>query len=329
MAGMLISAGTLSALLLLLEVAYRYQWVDFYGYELAMLNKPATLSDKTQKVLVLGDSFSASNGSYVAMLNDSLSGYAVVNSAIPGTSMREMSFIAKNRIDRFKPDLLLLQVYPGNDLLDISHPRNTQSISWFRNLYWFSVDRCAWLGWLNYKLAGLRKVIDTEQHFVIPKAGDTFSVDGYSSRVKLLIKADSSFIANSNNVTEGRYSAAFEKMIGYMHTVTEYYKSVKPDGKIVVIVMPHCSSVSEIYYNNYLRMGGALSGFKNGPTEFTQRLARQLPDASVVDVTDALITKEQLGERTYYMNDEHLTPVGQKVVADSLTRVLLPVLSAH
>lgn len=329
MAGILISAGTLSALLLLLEVAYRYQWVDFYGYELAMLNKPAVLSGNTPKVLVLGDSFSATNGSYVTWLNDSLSGYAVVNSAIPGTSMREMSFLAKKRIDRFKPDLLLLQVYPGNDLIDVSHPHNRQRISWLRNLYWFSAERCACLGWLNYKLAGLRKVIDTEQHFVIPQAGDTFSVDGYSSRVKLLIKADSSFIANSNNVAEGRYCAAFEKMIGYVHTVTEYYKSVKPDGKIVVIVVPHCSSVSEIYYYNYLRMGAALNGFKSGPDEFTQRLVRQLPDARIVDVTDALIAKEQLGERTYYMNDEHLTPVGQKTVADTLTRILLPVLSAH
>lgn len=325
----LVTVCTIAVMLLLLEIAFRYQWFDFYGVELRALNSSIDKSPKGKKVLVFGDSFSAANNGYVTMLSDSLAGVSVINSAVPGTSMREMSLIARKRIDKYAPDVLILQLYPGNDLTDISHPVNYDSVSILRNLYWQAVDNWCSLGWLNYKLAGVRQLIDNEQHFVVPQTSDTFSINNYSSRVKLLIKADNSFIVNSAFVAAGKYSTAFDKQLNYIKSITAYYKSVKPDGRVVLLVVPHCSMVSPVYYHNYQMMGAILNEDNNSASIYTSKLAAQLPDLLLLDATNALAYKERAGGQTYYMNDEHLTTVGHKTVADTLVKVLLPILSAY
>jgi len=75
--------------IILLEIAYRYQIVDFYGKHLRGLNSKTVLANKENKetLLVLGDSFSASPFSYVSHLKDSLPELNVVNASISGTSL--------------------------------------------------------------------------------------------------------------------------------------------------------------------------------------------------------------------------------------------------
>ncbi|HRG88872.1 MAG TPA: hypothetical protein PLW44_07650, partial [Chitinophagales bacterium] len=293
--GGLLAACTFAVMLLLLEFAFRYQWFDFYNVELNALNSAISKSPDSKKILVFGDSFSAANNGYVTMLRDSLTWVSVVNSAVPGTCMREMSFIARNRIDSYKPDVLIVQLYPGNDLTDISHPVNYDSVSFLRNLYWLAVDNWGSLGWLNYKLAGVRQLIDREQHFVVPQVSDTFLIKNYSSRVKLLIKADRGFIANSARVAAGKYSKAFDKQLNYIKSIAAYYKSVKPDGRVVLLVVPHCSMVSPVYYHNYQLMGAILNEDNNSASIFTIKLAAQLPGLLLLDATNALAYKERAG----------------------------------
>lgn len=325
----LVTVCTIAVMLLLLEIAFRYQWFDFYGVELRALNSSINRSPKGKKILVFGDSFSAANNGYVTMLSDSLAGVSVINSAVPGTSMREMSLIARKRIDKYAPDVLILQLYPGNDLTDISHPVNYDSVSILRNLYWQAVDNWCSLGWLNYKLAGVRQLIDHEQHFVVPQTSDTFSINNYSSRVKLLIKADCSFIVNSALVAAGKYSTAFDKQLNCIKSIIAYYKSVKPDGRVVLLVVPHCSMVSPVYYHNYQLLGASLNDYSDSTSMFTHKLAARLPELLLLDATKALVHRESAGGQTYYMNDEHLTTVGHKTVADTLVKVLLPIITAY
>lgn len=320
--GLFVTGVTLIALLGLLELCYRYQLVDFYSFELSALNKTTSTNSSHKKVLVLGDSFSAQTNGYVQFLQDSLTGYDVINSAVPGTSMREMNLIAVGRIKQFKPDVLILQVYPGNDLVDITHPVNFATVSVARNLYWLAADKCWSLGWLNYKLAPLRKLFDNEQTFVVPKANDTFSIGGYSGRIKLLLRADRQYLQKSMDLSDSNYYAGFSKMAGWMSNILSEYRKVNPNGKVLLLVIPHCSSVGEEYLTNYRALGAELSPLVGEETNFSKQLKSALPTVNVVDVTKPLQESYGLGVNCYYRNDEHTTPEGAKVIYQKLSGII-------
>ena len=71
--------------LLLLELVYRYQWIDFYATEYHFLNPDLNLEDERPRVLVMGDSFTASDSNYVDQLRSEFPEMQFVNSAVPGT----------------------------------------------------------------------------------------------------------------------------------------------------------------------------------------------------------------------------------------------------
>lgn len=322
LARLLLTLITLVVLLGLLELCYRYQLVDFYSIELKALNKPTNGKYVNKRVLVLGDSFSAQPGGYVQFLQDSLSGYEVINSAVPGTSMREMHLIAQNRIDNYKPDVLILQVYQGNDLVDINHPVNFGKVSIIRNLYWLAVDRCWSLGWLNYKLAYLRKLFDKEQTFTTPLPGDTFSADKYSDRIKLLIHADSRYLQKSMDLSDHKYKDGFTKMTGWISEIVSEYKKVNPSGKVLLVVIPHCSTVGEEYMENYRKMGAELNLPVGEESVFSQKLKKNQPAIDVVDLTKPLSNSYQNGSYCYYQNDEHTTPEGARVIYQTISGII-------
>ena len=58
---------------------------------------PQELVSEQNKILVCGDSFSASPVSYVSVLRDSLSSYAVINAGIPGTGIRQHAPVLPGR----------------------------------------------------------------------------------------------------------------------------------------------------------------------------------------------------------------------------------------
>ncbi|MEL7223064.1 MAG: hypothetical protein AAGJ93_17200, partial [Bacteroidota bacterium] len=117
--GILYLLFLLVATILLLEVSYRWNIVDFYGANLRRLNTEelGTKSD-LPSVLVIGDSFSADMSSYVGFLRDSLREHRIINAAVPGTGVRQHQRFFKQRIREFQPEMLIYQLYVGNDLLD-------------------------------------------------------------------------------------------------------------------------------------------------------------------------------------------------------------------
>lgn len=314
---------TLGLCLLALEVIYRYQWIDFYRSELNSLNRKAELTSPKKKILVCGDSFSAQPHSYVQLLKDSLHDYTVINSAVSGTSMREMSLLAQKRIDEFRPDKLILQLYAGNDLTDISHPYNLRDISLLRNLYWKTSDHLYSLAWINYRLGGIRTPLDNEQRFSIPNDSDTFSVTGYNGRVKLLIKADPEFIQQSINLQNENYRKAFCRTAKYLDEISAYFLKQNPHGEILLLTVPVCIEVNERYKRNYEKLGAAFHPATDKHSEtFYTRLQDLFPKFTFVNPSDSLINYELNGNAVYFTNDDHLNANGQMVTGKAVLKTI-------
>ena len=98
--------------LIVLELAYRLQFVDFYRPELRAFNPASALqeSGQTPTLLLFGDSFSVGDESYANILRSKLPDLSIINSSIPGSGIAQISLIAKSRIRQFRPALLMYQI---------------------------------------------------------------------------------------------------------------------------------------------------------------------------------------------------------------------------
>jgi len=310
-------------MLFILEIIYRNQYFDFFRVELSALNTSKELQSSKKKILVFGDSFGAQQNSYVQLLKDSLYNYAVINSSVPGTSMREMSYLAKRRIDQFNPEKIILQYYVGNDLIDILHPYNRESISCLRNIYWFLADRFSFLAWINYKLGAWRTQFDKEQKFVAPSNTEAFSFTNYNGRVKLLIRADKYFISRSILLNDEQYKKAFEQLTGYSIAIEDYFKHRNPNGEIILLVIPHCTETNKRYQFNYESMGATFENkTATGGYNFYSGISSKFRASKFVNPTDSFQLSEKMGKQVYFQNDEHLNNSGQKIVGQIVLHIV-------
>ncbi len=306
-----------------LEVVYHNQLFDFYCVELNTLNSQQELHSNKKKILILGDSFGAQQKSYVQLLKDSLHNFSVINSSVPGTSAREMSYLSQRRIDQFNPDKIIIQMYVGNDLIDIKHAYNFHTISWVRNFYWFMADNFSSLAWINYKLGALRTNLDYEQNFVVPSNTDSFSVANYNGRVKLLIRANARFIAQSILLEDEKYQCAFRELTNYISAIEKRFHQTHPNGEIVLVCIPHCSEVNQHYKINYEKLGALFnrSEYKS-EVNFNSKLKLQFEELTFVNIMDSLSQAEINGTAVYFQNDEHLNKKGQQIVGQQILHQL-------
>ena len=140
---------------LVLEIVYRFQIIDFYKAEFRAFNPEVKSRKQNKSILVFGDSFTAQSGSWLYQLRENLPHYKIVNSVITGTSIDEASYIAPGRIRAVNPDILIYQLYVGNDLLGITHRLNWKAWSIGRNVYWLLSDRLRILSYVNYRMGHL------------------------------------------------------------------------------------------------------------------------------------------------------------------------------
>jgi len=81
-----------------------------------------------RRIAVVGDSFTFGFGveddeTFVHLLNErSPTGHLFLNFGIPGYSTDQEYLLIRERLPRFSPDVILLVVYPGNDLFDNELP---------------------------------------------------------------------------------------------------------------------------------------------------------------------------------------------------------------
>jgi len=243
--------------LLLLELSYRFYAIDFYKGHLMGLNDSKTLSTTDQaSILVIGDSFTADRSSYVSHLRDSLRNYRIINSGIPGTSLPQHRLMISSRMKRFRPDVLLYQIYVGNDLLEFHHPTESDGISSIRKCYWWLSDRFLVLSYINARLPQLRQAIYHDLPVDIDsKKQEIFSVQQYSHRAKMQFNAEPFLLENCVQLKRNRQ----KDMIKYTKQLKKMLSHHAKNCKVIILVMPHCSQINQRYATNMELIGAQFS----------------------------------------------------------------------
>lgn len=321
---------SLFAGLILIESAYRLQVVDFYRSELIAFNSDADLHDSSQKptLLVFGDSFSVWNESYVNGLRSRLPCLRIINSSISGSGIVQASLIAKSRIQRFQPSMLMVQIYVGNDLFDITYPTNWKSLSLFRNLYWGTSNCFRSLAFLNYRLGQVnaRAMATGYRPYQPPKSvyrsNEEFSPDKFQNDETLYLRADPRLIEKEVLLLDDRV-----KDFDFLVKKLQWLASIKaPTCTLYLLVIPHSCQVNQTYLDRTKRLGAKFENqtlVEQNDYPFVQQLRQRVKDAVVIDPLRVFKDAEKSGIPLYWPNDIHLNPNGNEVLANYVSAVLM------
>ena len=297
--------------LILLEVSYRYQWIDFYSTEWQALNSDEKIS-ASNKTLIFGDSFSADPNGWVVKLRENDTSTAYFNAAVPGVGLETFRLIAENRIEEVKPSRVIIQLYVGNDLYDYDKPVNWSELSILRNLFWSISSNFRVLNYLNYKSGQFA----TTTISAGSKQEDSFSVNHYSGRTKLYIDADESFPLSTIHL-EGRSNETFNELVKDLNEISQL---LEDNVELYVLIIPHCTQVHQNYRTRFNSLGCDLGALKTQENEWSIRLKKEGFD--VVDPLSTFKKHEKLGEELYFQNDPHLNSTGQKVLSNFINKQL-------
>jgi hypothetical protein len=301
-------------LLVVLEIAYRNQWIDTYKAQLLALNDQATLESKDRTILVLGDSFSASDASWVGTFRKQMPGFRVVNCATTGTGIVQANIIAHKRFPQFKPDLLIYQIYTGNDLADYRYPISWSKLNPFRNLYWWFAHRFRSLAWINQALGQAKSKASPEA--LLPTFNAAFSPQAYTPREKLLLQAEPGLIEHQAFLRGGRE----DDMKGYLRRMDDILALCAEFGTVpYLLVLPHCAQVSEGQKRNMAALGAEFSSeWSTSPDyPFLNRIAGHTQGrATVLNPLPAFQAAEATGKQLYFNNDPHLNAAGQEMLGE-------------
>lgn len=308
--GRWLARGTVISLisLLLLELTYRYQWVDFYKSEWKFQNKEVPNSG--ERILIFGDSFSADPDAWVGMLRDSFPKSAIFNASMPGIGPETHALLFSKRVAEVRPQHILVQLYVGNDLLDIEKPVNWSKHGFFRNLYWSISNDFKVLGFINYRLGQASPEDDVKED---PKDAAQFDPKTYSPRTRLYIEGDSKYPASSIRVAKGDERMA--ELCAYLQWMK---KHTPASCTFSVVLIPHCTQVDAETIAQYRRMGAKISQDILGENAW----ASYLKSFRVVDPLEQFITAQEQGTKVYFANDPHLSEEGNKVLMRTVAQQL-------
>ena len=299
--------------LLLLELAYRFQWIDFYSTEWSYQNEQfSNHKDAKQRIIVFGDSFSADQNSWVALLGKD-SAFQMYNASIPGIGPETQRLIAKSRIAEVNPDVIIVQLYVGNDLFDIEKPVNWSRYSFTRNLFWSSSNYFRSLNFLNYRLGQMSAEDGIDFN---PKADTLFNPEIFSPREKMYIQGNANYPENVITVFP-EYKKCFEKLISFVEEIKGYAPK-KCSFKVMLI--PHSCEVNLKYVNRFHELGSNVDDLVLTNNFWQEEFDKRAFE--MIDVKSALIKSEKSGSSTYFNNDIHLNETGQQLVYNEVIKIL-------
>ncbi|MEO1517017.1 MAG: hypothetical protein AAFV95_18480 [Bacteroidota bacterium] len=312
------------SVLLLLELSYRWYVVDFYGNNLSSLNEKTELtSHKDATILVVGDSFSADRQSYVKSLRHQWPDYRVVNSSIPGTCLRQHELFLPKRLQQFQPDLLLYQLYLGNDFLEFRPPVKSPNISLARRLYWLVSDYFLVIRFLNAKLPQIRQATYHDlPTSADPKMADHFVPQQYSARSQMQFRAEPHLVHHSAQMMGQRGDDGRE----ITQRLKRLLQEVPSNCQVVLLVIPHCLQVHQRYGERLAQIGAAqapLHSITESNYPFVEYLRTELADQRI-HIANPLghFQEAERQKQIYYAQDPHLNPGGQKILGDFLVDFL-------
>lgn len=298
--------------LIVLEISYRYYWIDFYKTEFNALNKNHPVNPSKKTVLLFGDSFSAQEISYARLLQDS-SNINLINLSIPGSCALQHELYSTKKINEYKPNAIIFQVYVGNDLLDISHPLNWEKVSFTRNLYWLLRDQFTVIGYINYRIAQLDAVKIETKKLPTTILEKPFSTSLYDSKTKLHILADNNFGEKSAFLLDGK-NEQFKKLI---QSYQQIVKGIGNNIKIYFLIIPDVVQSSEYARKNYQSLGMTFTNtsiLSSTNYPFYNKLVKSFPTANFINPLGNFIEEEKKGNRMYFENDPHLNQKGQQLI---------------
>lgn len=308
----------------MLEITYRFYWIDFYKQEQTQLFEAKATYDDTCKILVLGDSFSAITPGYLNIVQDSLKGCKIYNASISGSTVYHANLIANKRIEDINPDLIIYQVYIGNDLLELDHGfMNNGKTPFVRRIYWWLSDRIKVLSFINYRMRGLDRFFHKDMGVNLPPVMENeFSPELYSERAKLYFDINPEYIDQSINlhpITEkvkDQYFKIFEELIG----------KVSFNRKAIILLIPHCSQVASSYKENMEELGARFASdpaIANPNYAFALEVEERIKDKNI-SIINLLqyFQKEIKRDSLYFQNDPHLSNYGQEALAAILIKQL-------
>ena len=299
--------------IILMELAYRNQWWDFYATEWEHFNQ-GILGEKAEgDVLVMGDSFSTSDRGYVEQLRDSFPDWKIANGAVPGTGIQEANYMASRRFSQCQPKAFIYQIYLGNDLFDLERPVNWGQLGFFRNLYWWSANRLRSLAWINYKSGQLQAAPTADGK----GAEESFAPERYNQREKRYFSADPAWMQGQANVNNEDWEDIREWYTDRLQDLLEYPQEV--GARTLILIIPHCVQLGNPYRNR-MEAIGMHSGDINPANEHAlvraiRKLAESRPNTDIIYPVRELAEAEVQQGPVYFQNDPHLNPHGQKVIA--------------
>lgn len=320
--------------LAVLEGFYRWQVVDTYWPELRTLNSPEDLSaDSRRTVLIMGDSFTASPGSYAGILKQAFPELRIINGGVSGTGVVQAEFMARRRFHAFHPSIFIYQIYVGNDLLDVRYPVNWAELSVGRNFYWLIANQLRSISYVNYRLGqivqadrgGTRQTSGPEARPGLAAwPSDSFSVEKYDGRVKLYLRADPSLVEDSIFVKERR-RPDYEAFLKGLRRLLDYCKAEL--CRAYLLVIPHVSQVDERYLSHMRELGATFTEpdrLRAPEYPFLAGVESRFNTWDHVRVLNPLPVLAGINDKTpvYFANDEHLNPVGQATIAEFLAQKL-------
>ena len=309
---------------LIMEVAFRYQIIDFYTASFRALNPKKPLPS-SKNILVFGDSFLAHTPSFLDSIQIEKTDYQFINCAVSGIGIKETNCIAYRKTKEYPPSAIIYQIYLGNDLWDIRKKWNTQNISYTRNIYWKISNYSLFLRYFNYRLGQFKKFtkigIDMERKEMNIK---TFSAKKYSERERVIFSAEPNLIENSVFLENGREKdmeilvEGIEKMIQYAENQAI---------PVYILLIPHCAQVNSFYKDNMQQIGATFSQKNifepNYP--FVSRLQTHFSANKNVKILNPLTyfqANDTPENRLYYANDPHLNDNGHIILAKWLKESL-------
>lgn len=313
------------ALVFLLEVFYRYQIIDTYRREVNFLNPQRGVERPGKRVLVMGDSFSAAPENWVDQLRKLRPDLNILNAAVPGTGVRQANFMASRRFSEQSPEIFIYQIYLGNDLFDLRYPLNWREGGLFRTMYWAAANRLRGIGWFNYALGQFRAAPPASGSADGKTTDEAFDPKKFSPRERLYLKVEPDLISNSALLLGDRKSD-FEDYLDHLDDLVVYCES--GSCRVMLLVIPHCAQVNEVYLEKMKDVGAKIPDpheLMNFPSPFFNGLSAHFsesPHVTLLDPTQAIHKLEHSGPKAFYNNDIHLTPAGQKAMAEMVAAYL-------
>ncbi|HAD12338.1 MAG TPA: hypothetical protein DCF33_07850, partial [Saprospirales bacterium] len=262
--------------------------------------------------------------SYIQLLRDSFPDLAFVNAATPGSGILEAAVIARERLKRFPPDVLMVQVYVGNDLWDIRKTCDNPNISTIRNGYWYWSDYSLFIRALNYKLGQYKSRVGVATETRELKQELPFSIDLYSKREKLIFQAEPDLIQHSVFAEDKRGADLLRWLQKMDHILAMLPKRAQ---RVLILVIPHCAQVNQFYADHISTLGATpFTPAIHQPeypflTQIQQHYAGN-PRVNVFSLLPVFQQKDTTGHRLYYENDPHLNTAGQMILGQTLVSVL-------